>query len=194
MNTMQLSQFRLYFTGAVTIIILALLSWQFSHDGVPSHHLFQRADLPAMSNWWGALLLPVLSWVLIGRINKRVLLQHSTETRTEREYDQLQYPAATKIGFVVALIYSALQSIFFISGHSEIAGIMFFGILFIAIFFKVYREECILAFILGMSVVFGAVLPTIFAITISLASALVYHSLRFVWAGINSLFLRTNKS
>ncbi|KGJ99170.1 hypothetical protein [Thalassotalea sp. ND16A] len=192
MNTKQLAQFRLYFTGAVTIIILALLAWQFSHDGVPSHHLLQRADLPAISNWWGALLLPTLSWVLIGRINNRVTLQNSTEKQSKNE--QLQYPAAIKLGFITALIYGALLSILFVTGHTEISGILFFGIVSIAIFFKVYREECVLAFILGMSVVFGAILPTIFAIIISLASALVYHSLRFVWARMSSLFLRANKS
>jgi len=72
MSEQQLSKIKLLFTGFVTITICSILIWQFYHDGVPSHHLLHRTDLPAISNWWGALLLPALSWFLIGQIQKRV--------------------------------------------------------------------------------------------------------------------------
>ena len=46
----------------VTLAIWSVLIWQHFHDGVPAHHLLQNPDLPRMSNWFGGLLLPVLTW------------------------------------------------------------------------------------------------------------------------------------
>ena len=73
MNEKQLSQFTVYFVGFVTITIWSLLIWQYLNEGIPSHHLLQRADLPEISNWWGAILLPALSWGLLVRIKKRIM-------------------------------------------------------------------------------------------------------------------------
>ena len=77
MTEQQLSRVRLYFTALVTLITWSMLLWQYSNAGVPSHHLLHRADLPAISNWWGGLLLPALSWIMLGRIQKRILKQPS---------------------------------------------------------------------------------------------------------------------
>ncbi len=186
MNEQQLSRIRLYFTGLVTLIILTLLIWQHFTDGVPSHHLFQSADYPAMSNWWGALILPTLSWVLLGRINNRILLQSTAQSQG--------YPSGIIIGFGCALLYGALISVFFAIGRSEISGIMSLGILFIALFLKVYREECVLGYIIGMSVVFGAVIPTLFGTLFAIVSALLYHIVHFIWSRASLWFMRNKNS
>ena len=52
-------------TTIITLSILLLLTWQHFHGGVPSHHILQQKDLPEISNWWGALFLPIISWLLI---------------------------------------------------------------------------------------------------------------------------------
>ena len=57
-------------TAAAAIYIAGLLSWQHLHGGVVSHHILHRSDMPAISNWWGALILPLLTWVLAGRISR----------------------------------------------------------------------------------------------------------------------------
>ena len=62
---------RIPLTITVTILIFALLIWQHFHGGVPSHHILHQADLPSISNWWGGLLLPVLTWVLSDKIQNR---------------------------------------------------------------------------------------------------------------------------
>lgn len=186
MNAQQLSRIQLYFTGSVTIIILALLIWQHFTDGVPSHHLFQSADYPAMSNWWGALILPTLSWLLLGRINNRILLQSNDESQG--------YPSGIIIGFVCALLYGTLISVFFAHGRADISGLMSIGILIIALFLKVYREEYVLGYIISMSIVFGAVIPTIFGPLFAIISALLYHIVHFIWSRASLWFLRKKNS
>lgn len=63
---------QLYFTAIITIAIWSLLIWEHYHGGVPSHHILAREDLPEFSNWWGGLLLPLLSFFLLYRIKKRL--------------------------------------------------------------------------------------------------------------------------
>ena len=61
--------------GTITVLValaeLAHLAWEHLHGGVASHHLLNRADLPAISNAWGALFLPALAWVLSGPVIRR---------------------------------------------------------------------------------------------------------------------------
>jgi len=157
-----------------------MLIWQYLHDGVPSHHLLHRADLPAISNWWGGLLLPSLSWFLLGRIGNRIQQQSSDKT--------IGYQKNLLIGFVCSLLYGALLSLAFLNGLTQISSSLFFGILLIAIFIRVYREQFILGFILSMSITFGAVLPTIFASLIGIASAIVYFIVQFIRQKLSQLF------
>jgi cytochrome c biogenesis protein CcdA len=158
------------FTSVVTLAIWSILIWQYSHDGVPSHHFFHSADFPAMSNWWGGLILPALSWFLLGRIHQRILSQ---------EPPGQKYPLNIIAGFVIAFLYGALISILFLN-IPEITGQVVLGIFLIAVFVKVYREECILGFILGMSYTFGAIIPFVFAFIFAFASALIYHAGRYI--------------
>lgn len=182
MNEKQLSQFTVYFVGLVTITIWSLLIWQYLNEGVPSHHLLQRADLPEISNWWGAILLPALSWGLLVRIKKRIM--NNTLKSRSIVFNQ------AGIGLAISLVYGAILSLSFLYDYSEVSSIMFPGILFFALFFKVYREEFILGFILSMSFVFGAVLPTIFATLIAFISATVYFVVHFIWLRIKSITTR----
>ena len=170
MNKTQLQQIRLVFTGIVTLAIWILLFWQYTHDGVPSHHFLQRADLPAMSNWWGGLILPAISWFLLGRTHQRILAQEAPVQR---------YPLSIIAGFVLAFLYAVMISILFLN-NSELTGQIFLGIFLIAVFIKVYREECVLGFVISLSYTFGAIIPLVFAIIFSLASALIYHAVRFI--------------
>jgi hypothetical protein len=176
MTEQQLSRIRLYFTGLVMLIIWSMLIWQYSNAGVPSHHLLHRADLPAISNWWGGLLLPALSWIMLGRIQKRILKQPSNSVN--------QYSIRVSAGFICALIYGGILSFSFINGYAQVSSVMFYGILFFAIFLKVYREEYLLGFILSMSFTIGAVLPTVFGAIIATVSAIIYFVVHYIWSGI----------
>ena len=74
----------LYFTGIVTIAIWSLLAWNHYHGGVPSHHILHREDLPAISNWWGGLLLPLLTWFLLYRIQKRLMRDNVEKSKVSK--------------------------------------------------------------------------------------------------------------
>lgn len=179
MNEKQLSQLNVYFVGFVTLTIWSMLIWQYFNEGVPSHHLLQRADYPAMSNWWGGLLLPVLSWGLLARIKKRIINSPSEN-----------FPVLVKqasVGLVLSLVYGTILSLTFLYGYSDVAAVLFPGILFFALFFRVYREEFLLGFILSMSFVFGAILPIIFAAVIAIASAIVYFTMHFIWSRLKNI-------
>ena len=186
MNQQSLSRIQLYFTAAVSIVTWVLLLWQYTHEGVPSHHLLHRADLPAISNWWGALLLPLLSWFGLAYVHKNIL---ATKLLKENEY-----PISVVVGFISALFYGGLIALFFVTGKPEISGIMFQGILVLALFFPVYRVEYVLGFILSMSFAFGAVLPTGFGVLIALVSAMLYHLTRYITSSISTRFLRGDKN
>jgi len=67
---------RIYFTAIITLAIWSLLAWNYFHGGVPSHHLLARESLPSISNGWGALLLPLLTWFLLYRTSKRTTQTH----------------------------------------------------------------------------------------------------------------------
>ena len=58
MDEKMFSKKSLYITGIVTAGIWSLLLWDHFNGGVPSHHIMHQKDLPAISNWWGGLLLP----------------------------------------------------------------------------------------------------------------------------------------
>lgn len=184
MSEQQLKQFRFYFTGAVTIIISALLVWQYFNGGVPIHHPLHRADMPGISNWWGALLLPALSWFLLGRIHKRII--DSPNNNNEQKY-----PRSVIIGFTAALIYGAVFSTSYAYGFSTVTSILFPWVLVLSLFFKLYKEECVLAVILSMSFVFGAVLPTVFALVVGVVSALIYHLVHFIYSRTSTLIMKT---
>jgi len=189
-NQQTLSRIQLYFTIIVSLVTWGLLLWQYSHEGVPSHHLLHRADLPAISNWWGIALLPALTWLLLMRINKRVLDKNWLEIDQGTNQETEKYPSKIVISFVIALIYGGLMSSFFVLGKQELTGIMFQGIFVLALFFRLYREEFALGFILSMSFAFGAVLPTIFACVIGLAAFILYHLPRYIYAMISTRVIR----
>ena len=172
MNEQQLSRIRVYLTGMVALTIWMLLLWQHLHGGIPSHHLLQRADMPAISNAWGGLLLPIITWFLLGRVRTRILSRGASEARG--------HLLNVTLGFVFASLYGASLSILFVNEYSEASSVLFQGIFLLALFFRIYREECILGFIISMTITFGAVLPTLFAAVISAISILLYHAVRFI--------------
>ncbi len=162
----------LYFTAIITIAIWSLLCWNYYHGGVPRHHLLHREDLPAISNWWGGFLLPLLTWILLYRIQKR-LMRDDVEKAKESKL-----PSNIVYGFIGALFFGILLSALFTLGYSDIMGWLLIGILLLALFFPIYRAECLLGFVIGMTYTFGTVLPTAFGSLIVLICAALYLYLR----------------
>ncbi len=181
----------LYFTGIVTVGIWSLLVWNHYHGGVPSHHILQRGDLPAISNWWGGILLPLLTLFIAYRIEKR-LIRNSNDDESNR----LVFPIKHVYRFLFALSFGILLSLFITLDYSDLSGYMMYGLLLLALFYPIYRAECYLGFVIGMTYTIGAVLPTGVGIVLALIGAVLYLYVRtgiiFIVKYIVSL-LSTNK-
>lgn len=172
MNKKWRFKFRLYFTAVVTLLIWLLLLWDHFHGGVPQHHILANEQLPAISNWWGGVLLPLLTWLLLYRIEIRISRQNKGNTEISAWLKKALY------GFAGALFFGMLLSFFFSFGYPDICGYMILTLLPIALCFPIYRAECLLGFVIGMTYTFGAVLPTGIGLILLLIGAVLYLYLR----------------
>lgn len=166
MDEQRLRRVRVWATGLVTLLIWGLLAWEHLHGGVPSHSLLARDDMPAISNAWGGVLLPVLTWLLLGRIGRRLLREPQADASTRA------LRAGT--GFLGALLFGVLLSVFFTTGHEQVTSRMVVALIPLALLFPIYRAEYVLGFVLGMTCTFGAVLPLGFAGVVVLMAAVVH--------------------
>ncbi len=166
MDEQSLSRVRIVGTACVAIAEWAFLAWQHLHGGVPSHHFLDRADMPAISNGWGALVLPCMTWFLLGRVQRRVALQAGASTR------------GATIGFLGALCFGVLLSVFFTRGDDQVTGAMFESLFLIALVVPIYRAEYLLGFVLGMAYTFGGVLPSVVGSVLALIALLIHRYIR----------------
>lgn len=170
MNSQRLHRTRILVTMLILLAELLHLAWEFTQGGVKSHHLLNQADLPAISNGWGILLLPALSWFLLGRIEARLLsLDLDKESKT---------PVSIMVGFVASLFYGVSLAVAFTQHNETIAASLFLGMLWLAVLIPVYRAEYILGFVLGMTFTFGAILPTLVASLVAVVSAILHFVVR----------------
>jgi hypothetical protein len=153
---------RIYFTAIITLAIWSLLAWNYFHGGVPSHHLLARENLPSISNGWGALLLPLLTWFLLYRTSKR--------TNQPNVNVWIVFGASLLFGIVLSALIT-----FEVSGLSSY---MLFSVFILALFFPVYHAECLLGFVIGMTYSVGAVLPTFIGSILAFVGALIYLLIR----------------
>jgi hypothetical protein len=179
MNQDQFSRLRLRFTGAVSMGIWAVLIWKQTHGGVPTHHLLHRADLPGLSCWWDALVLPVLTWMLLARIRPRLVVEVAGSGSPAASPSALQ-------GFFGAIGVGILFSALFVAGQETALSYALNGLLVAALFFPIYRAECVLGFVLGMTFTFGSVLPLIFGSLVACVGLLLHRFIRPLLARFGS--------
>ena len=162
----------LCFTAIITFATWCLLIWDHFHGGVPSHHLLHRKELPAISNWWSGVLIPFVSWFLLYRLQKRVLANRRARPQVSK------LPLNIIYRFVVPLCYGAIISLLFTLKVAAIPGYMMLGLLLIAFFYPVYLSECMLGFIIGMTLTFGAFISIAVTFIFSICGWLIYSFLR----------------
>jgi hypothetical protein len=164
---------------AVALYEVLHLGWEYSHGGVMRHHLLQRSDWPAISNWWGLVALPVLAWLLIGRMQAR---------GDSQSHAFLVQPIALRL--LAALLYGAGFATSFAFGFEAVTSTMFFGLFALAVTLPIFRAEYVLGFVLGMTLIFGAVLPTIVACVFALLSWVLHPLARIIGRAVVRLVLR----
>lgn len=172
---------RIYCTILVTVFIWTLLLWDYFHGGVTSHHLLQNKDLPSFSNWWSGILLPLLTWFLLYR----------SQVRIAKEATSSALPSSFIAYFVGALLFGIVLSVFFTLGNQDVPFYMIVGLLMLALFLPIYRSECFLGFVIGMTFTFGGVLPVLIGTILVLICSIMYLALRpmvlFVYSKIANL-------
>lgn len=139
----------------------AHLAWEASHGGIQSHHLLNRADLPAVSNSWGLLVLPVLGWLAAYFVSRRAT-------------SSAHAPSRALAAFCGALVVALALSAAFRFGLSNVTAGLFFAVLLSGVVLRTYRAEYVFGFVLGMTFVFGSVLPTMVAGVAGAVSALAH--------------------
>jgi hypothetical protein len=154
---------RVGLTVFITLAIWALLMWRHFYGGVPAHHLLNNPELPRISDWFGGLLLPLLAWGLLGLTRRRLKATKSSGLKP------------VLIGLVAGMAFGVAMSVTFFSGYESTTSYLFFGLLPLALFLPVHRPECLLGFVLGMSVTFGAVLPTLFGSLMALVTFVIHR-------------------
>lgn len=146
---------RLLFALLALLAESAHLGAELLQGGILSHHLLARADLPALSNAWGLLLLPALAaWAAGGW----------ADAGSRRRW---------LAGLALPLLLGVLLSIGFSLGQSALTESVFMLMLLLALLLPAHRPECLLGFVLGMSWTFGAVLPLLVGGLIALLSWLL---------------------
>lgn len=136
----------IHFPVAALVFAMAHLVFEHVTGGVQSHHILADPDLPAISNWFGLLTLPLVGLATGYR---------------------LQHPNTAFLG---ALVYGAVLAISFELGASMLTNIAFFGLIACALAFPIYRAEYILGFMMGMTFTFGGVLPLIISLVFATIS------------------------
>ena len=163
----QFDRLRIGLTVTATLAIWSLLVWQHFHGGVAAHHLLRNPDLPRISDWYGGLLLPVLTWFLLSLTRRRVKAAESPGL--------MPGLMPVIVGLMAGLAYGLAMAITFLSGNESVTSYLFFGLLPLALLLPVYRPECLLGFVLGMSTAFGVVLPTLFGLLMMLATFVIHR-------------------
>ena len=185
MNNKQFFKLRLYFTAIVTLAMWSFLAWDHYHGGVPAHHILAKKEMPAISNWWGGILLPALTWFLLYRIQKR------TDANNNQNGEGPIHLKIILYQFAGALLFGMVLSVFFSLGNTDIPGYMILAIFPLALFYPMYRSECLLGFVIGMTFTFGGVLPIAIGSILLLVCAAIYLVIRPAILYISGKFVRT---
>lgn len=190
MNEQQAKRIRIYLTVAVLLAEIGHLAWEHFHGGIASHHFLNRADMPAVSNGWGLLLLPAISWFLGGIALRRSIATAAAATINAPggQAEAAGLARGVFVGFFAGLLFGASLAATFSLGYQDVTSILFFGMLLLALVFRVYRAECVLGFVLGMTFTFGAILPALVASVVAVISAVAHRVLyplaRRVWMAL----------
>jgi hypothetical protein len=161
MDRTAFTRFRIGATLVIAAAIGSLLTWQLFNGGVPSHSFMARDDMPSISNWWGALTLPLLTWIALGRLGVRL-----ADGRTSAR--------GAIAGGLGAMVFGAVLSTAFTLGYSAIPGAQMQMAPLIALFLPIYRAEYLLGFVLALAYTFGGVLPLVIG-TVLAAVGFVLH-------------------
>jgi hypothetical protein len=138
------------------------IAFEYFTGGVQSHHLLQRADMPAMSNWLGLALLPLLG--VAAGLSFRAQMRVADQRLVRRRFGG---------ALVAAALYGLAMAGTFELGATNLTAVALGGLFVCGLVWPVYRAEYLLGFVAGMMFTFGSVIPTLIALIVGAASFVV---------------------
>ena len=169
MQKQKLTKIKALIVSIVTFLIFGFLLWEHFHKGVTNHHVLRQQDFPSISNWWGGLLLPILTWFLLSRIEKRIDIQSLNAQQTNKFISKIFWM------FLTGLVFGVLLSISFTNEYKPFLNNVLYILILLSFFIPIYYSEFILGFILGMTYTFGAIIPTVFILIIAVIGLMAYR-------------------
>ncbi|MGJ3236021.1 hypothetical protein [Marivirga sp.] len=168
MSTKLDTKTKLILTAIITFLILGILLLEHFRGGVVSHHLLDNKNLPKVSNWWGILTIPIVSWITLFFLQKN---------NTNSNNEQKPISKTQVYGFISAFLFGVILTVLFKSSL-EIHNYLLLLTFAIALFVPIYRPEYYLGFILSMSFGFGGILPVIFGLFLIAIYTVEYKLIR----------------
>jgi hypothetical protein len=145
----------------VALLLAAMhLTIEYFSGGVQSHHLFNDATLPAISNWFDLVSLPLLGLALATYAQRQPA--HIARLAT--------VPISLLPGLIGAACYGAVFAASFALGYMALTKLLFFALLPCALLLPLYRLHYISGFVLAMTFTFGGILPLLIAAALALLS------------------------
>lgn len=159
---------RILITTLVAVYVLCILILEHFRGGVISHHLLAREDMPKISNWWGILIVPLVSWVLLTLIQKG----HKSSSKNKKLISQQEI-----YGFVGAFIFGIIITVLFYN-VPELLGYLLLITFVVSLLLPIYRPKYYLGFILSMSYGFGGIIPVMFGLVLMAVYMIEYRYIR----------------
>ena len=167
------SKGRINFTLAVTLFVVLHLTIEMLTGGVRVHYPLMRDDLPALSNWWGLILLPSMAWVFYSAMPK---------DDSSAAWFGLNRTVLYRLGG--AFLYGGAMGAAFELGLGEMPAYMMLALLVMGIAYPLYRAEIVLGLIMGMTYSFGSIIPTVAVGVVALSSLLLHTLARVIVRGL----------
>ena len=138
-----------------------MLGWETLNGGVAAHHLLGDPTLPAVSNLWGLLLLPLLAWWTVSQVQRRAE-RETTPPRLDPVF-----------GFYAALLYAGMMALVY-SQAGIFAVFLVVGIVMYAAIARLWHAQYLLGFVFGMAFVLGPVQSALLGAVVGLLAWVVH--------------------
>jgi len=159
-------------TIGALVLTLAIIIGEYINGGVITHHLLADDNLPGISNWWGLLTIPLLTWIVISLIQKRQSKTHIINPNSKNDTNGILNR------FLGALIFGVSMSILWEFRLENIMQYLILLPIVTAFFRPVYLPECLLGFVYGMLYTFGGILPILIGLVLTVLCLIAYKVIR----------------
>ena len=154
------------------------LLWEHTHGGVVSHYVLHRKDMPAISNWWGLVTIPLLAWIAFSLIRRRKSKLGKDELSESGSGSGTRMDKAVVFGFTGGLVFGIVLASFWELNLDAYMPPLLLIPLVLAFFLPTYRIECLLGFVLAMGWTFGGVLPLAIGSILLIGAWIVHKGIR----------------